>query len=371
LTMIMEIWRLAGTFISCDIVMTILSGATHMLGLTCANAPTLEAKVHFLSRPSSYPHRPDHVSAKETHMSWVFLAGERVFKLKKPVRYSYLDFSTLEARERYCREETRLNRRLAPGVYRGVVPLTCSAPGAMALGGEGEIVDWIVEMQRLPADCMLDVRLKGGRVDEEDISRLAQVLADFYRRAERPPVDPDMPFRHFTRETAENRAVLLCPDLWPDQSRVSALLDQLEAALRRIRPRLQERAQSGCIVDGHGDLRPEHVCLTDPIVIFDCLEFNQDLRLVDPYDELTFLGMECAHLNAAWFGRALIERVAAIMGDTIPHDLLGTYTALHAILRARLSLAHLLDPVPREPQKWVPQARQYLDLAERALASLP
>jgi aminoglycoside phosphotransferase family enzyme len=93
--------------------------------------------------------------------------------------------------------------------------------------------------------------------------------------------------------------------------------------------------------------------------------------LVDPYDELAFLAMECAHLNAAWFGRALIERVAGIMGDAVPHDLLGAYTALHAVLRARLSLAHLLDPVPREPQKWAPQARQYLDLAEQALAPLP
>lgn len=367
--MIMENWRLADTLISCDNATTIPSGATHMFDVTCANAPTLEAKVHFLSSPSSYSHRPDHVIAKETHMSWVFLAGERVFKLKKPVRYSYLDFTTLEARERYCREETRLNRRLAPGVYRGVVPLTCSSTGVMALGGGGGIVDWLVEMQRLPADCMLDVRLKEGRVGKEDIRRLAQVLANFYRRAERPAIDPDMPFRHFTHELAQNRAVLLCPDLWPDQSRASVLLDQLEAALTRIRPRLRERAQSGCIVDGHGDLRPEHVCLTDPIVIFDCLEFNRDLRLVDPYDELTFLGMECAHLNAAWFGGALIERVSEIIGDVIPHDLLDTYTALHAVLRARLSLAHLLDPVPREPQKWAPQARQYLDLGERALAS--
>jgi aminoglycoside phosphotransferase family enzyme len=369
--MIMDIRRLARIFISCDNIITNRSGATHMLGHTCANAPPLETKVQFLSRASSYPHRPDHVLVKETHMSWVFLAGERVFKLKKPVRYSYLDFTTLEARERYCREETRLNRRLAPGVYRGVVPLTCSASGEMTLGGEGEIVEWTIEMQRLPADRMLDVRLKEGRVGEEDVSRLAQVLANFYRHAERPAIDPDMPFRHFTQEIAENRTVLLCSGLWPDQSRVSALLDRLDAALRRIRPRLRERAQSGCIVDGHGDLRPEHVCLTDPIVIFDCLEFNRDLRLVDPYDELTFLGMECAHLNAAWFGRALIERVAGIMGDAIPHDLLGTYTALHAVLRARLSLAHLLDPVPREPQKWAPQARQYLDLAEHALASLP
>jgi len=303
-------------------------------------------------------------------MSWVFLAGERVFKLKKPVRYPYLDFSTLEARERYCREETRLNRRLAPGIYQGVVPLTCSSTGVMALGGEGEIVDWLVEMQRLPADCMLDVRLKEGRVGQEEVGRLAQVLANFYRHAEHPSVDPDMLFRHFTQEIAENRTVLLRPDLWPDVSKASALLDQLDAALGKIRPRLRERSQSGCIVDGHGDLRPEHICLANPIVIFDCLEFNRDLRLVDPYDELAFLAMECAHLNAAWFGRALIERVAELMGDTIPHDLLGTYTALHAVLRARLSLAHLLDPSPREPQKWGPQARQYLDLAERALVSL-
>ncbi|WP_414473884.1 hypothetical protein [Microvirga sp. M2] len=304
-------------------------------------------------------------------MSWIFLAGERVFKLKKPVRYSYLDFATLKARERYCREETRLNRRLAPGVYRGVVPLTCSSTGVMTLGGGGKIVDWVVEMQRLPADCMLDVRLKEGRVGEEDIGRLAEVLANFYRHAEHPAVGPDMLFRHFMHEMAENRAVLLRPDLWSDQSRASMLLDQLEAVLRRISPQLRERAQSGCVVDGHGDLRPEHVCLTDPIVIFDCLEFNRDLRLVDPYDELTFLGMECARLNAAWFGRAVIERVAELMGDKIPHDLLDIYTALHAVLRSRLSLAHLLDPVPREPQKWGPQARQYLDLAEGALASLP
>src|SRR5690606_7899537 len=99
----------------------------------------------------------------------------------------------------------------------------------------------------------------------------------------------------------------------------------------------------GSIVDGHGDLRPEHVCLTDPIVIFDCLEFNRDLRLVDPYDEMAFLGMECAHLNAPWVGAALIGRASRIMGNTVPRDLLGVYTALHAVLRARLSLAHLLD----------------------------
>lgn len=340
-----------------------------MTALTCANAPTLEAKVQFLSRPSSYALRSDHVVAKETHMSWVFLAGERVFKLKKPVRYSYLDFTSLEARERYCREEVRLNLRLAPGIYRGVVPLTCSTSGTMALGGQDEVVDWVVEMQRLPAGLMLDVCLKEGRAGTGDVLRLAHVLADFYRRAEHPSVDPETPFRHFSHEMAENRTVLLRPDLWENRPRAATLLDQLDRALERIRPRLRERTQAGCVVDGHGDLRPEHICLTEPIVIFDCLEFNRDLRLVDPYDELTFLSMECAHLEAPWFGPALTDHVAALMGDVVPRDLLGPYTALHAALRARLSLAHLLDPIPREPRKWAPQAGQYLDLAEQALSS--
>lgn len=344
------------------------TGAYHGPALSPANASLLEAKVGFLRQPSSYPHRPSEVTAKETHMSWVFMAGERVFKLKKPVRYPYLDFTTLEARERFCREEVRLNSRLASGIYRGVVPLTCSPPGGFALNGEGEVVDWLVEMQRLPAEDMLDARVKDGRVDERDVGRIADVLAAFYRSARRPSVDPDMPFQHFTDEMAANRAVLLRAEFLPDQTGIPALLDRVEAALRRARPLLRERAQAGHIVDGHGDLRPEHVCLTDPVVIFDCLEFSPALRLVDPFDEVTFLGMECTRLGASWIGAALVPRIAQLMGETVPQALMPVYDALHALLRARLSLAHLLDPVPREPQKWAPLTRQYLRLAEQALA---
>lgn len=349
------------------------TGAAHTLGLappstSALGTSALEDKIHFLSKPSSYPHGPGQILSKETHMSWIFIAGDRVFKLKKPVHYPYLDFTALEARERYCREESRLNRRLAPGVYRGVLPLIRSTSGALTLAGEGEVVDWLVEMRRLPAECMLDARLKEGSVSEGDVNRLAQVLANFYLSTERPSIDPDMPFQHFTGELAEDRAVLLRSDLLPDQSEMPALLDRVEAALQKVRGHLWERAQSGHIVDGHGDLRPEHVCLTNPIVIFDCLEFSRELRLVDPFDELTFLGMECARLGADWFGRILILRVAELIGEDIPNDLIAVYTALHALLRARLSLAHLLDPLPREPRKWVPLTKQYLDLAEHALA---
>lgn len=333
-----------------------------------AGGPALEDKVRFLAMASTYPRGPKAVTVKETHMSWVFLAGDRVFKLKKPVRYPYLDFSTLEAREHFCREEVRLNRRLAPGVYLGVRPLTRSSTGSLALDGDGDAVDWLVEMRRLPVELMLDVRLKAGLVGEADIKRLAAVLADFYRAAKCPVIDPDLPFMHFTAEMEVNGAILMRPGFLAGQREVEALLSRVRHALEGSRERLAQRVRAGHIVDGHGDLRPEHICLADPVVIFDCLEFNPDLRLVDPFDELSFLGMECACLGATWLGPDLIRRMADRMGETIPHDLIALYTALHAVLRARLSLAHLLDPVPREPAKWMPLAKRYLALADRALS---
>ena len=343
------------------------SDVPHAPSLADEAASALADKVRCLSRPDFFPHRPHAVTPRETHMSWVFMAGDRVFKLKKPVRYPFLDFSTLAAREHFCREEVRLNRRLAPDVYRGVVALTRDPSGELRLGGAGEVVDWLVEMKRLPTGCMLDTRLKEGSLGESDIQRLAEVLAEFYRTAEHPPVDPGAFFLRFVEELEADRVVLTRSDLPMDRARVEAVLARIGTALADVRGHIEERARSGHIVDGHGDLRPEHVCMTEPIVVFDCLEFSRELRLVDPFDDMAFLGMECACLGAPWLGPALASRVAKRLGVEVPHDLLPAYTALHAALRARLSLAHLLDPVPREPAKWAPLARHYLDLAEKAL----
>lgn len=336
-----------------------------------AKIPTLEEKVRFLSQPSAYPGVTSSVVSQETHMSWVFLTQDRAFKLKKPVRYPYLDFRSLDARERYCREEIRLNSRLARGIYLGVRPLKVTQSDVLTLEEDGRVVDWLVEMRRLPADRMLDVLLTTGRLKEQDVERLANVLATFYRNADHPSVEPEKPFLHFVDELAEDRAVLLRSGLPSDSSGVSRLLDRIERALLEVREPLRSRARTGHIVEGHGDLRPEHVCLTDPVVIFDCLEFNRDLRLLDPFDELAFLGMECARLGAPWFGPALLSRVENRLGDCVPDRLIAVYTALHAALRARLSLAHLLDPSPREPWKWAPLAQHYLALADEALAATP
>ena len=350
--------------------MTMNSTAGRDEGADAPSVPVSTAdKVCFLSEPSAYPHSPQDVTLVETHMSFVFLAGERAYKLKKPVRFPFLDFSTLRAREINCREELRLNRRLAAQVYLGIVPLTLSAGNKLSLDGDGAIVDWLVAMRRLPADRMLDRMLIEGRLDDGLIDDLCETLGDFYRRAERSAISPSDYAARFFREQMENRRILTRRDFALDHGRIPHLLDRLDAILTISRPLLEERVRLGHIVDGHGDLRPEHICFADPIAIFDCLEFSSELRQVDPFDELAYLGMESAQLRAPALGPRIIAKVADRLGESSPHQLVSLYTAWRAVLRARLAVAHLLDPVLRRPERWEPLASRYLHLAEQALAA--
>jgi aminoglycoside phosphotransferase family enzyme len=239
----------------------------------------------------------------------------------------------------------------------------------LSIGGAGKIVDWLVVMRRLPADRMLDQLISRKSFDPRQLCRLAERLARFYAGQQSSAIRPEAYVARFTREQVSNRVMLAKID-GERLAGYSPLLDRLDAALTSNRPLLEDRVRSGCIVDGHGDLRPEHICFTDPIVIFDCLEFNDALRQVDPVDELAFLGLECAMLGASSVGPKLIESVSAQLRQTVPKQLVAFYTAFRALLRARLSLAHLADPIVREPEKWRPQADRYAAIAGSALAEL-
>jgi aminoglycoside phosphotransferase family enzyme len=335
--------------------------------------PADTAPLRFLQSPAAHLGHAGAVQAVETietHMSWVFLAGEHVLKMKKPVRYPFLDFSTLAAREFDCREELRLNARLAPGVYLGLMALQ-ERDGGLALVPEsalpaaGRTVDWLVLMRRLPAARMLDRLIAAGQATPGEIDALAGVLADFYRRAPAAGVTPPEHVARFQREQAINRELLLHPAFGLPGA--AAALDALDVALARHAPLLLARAAGGHVVDGHGDLRPEHVCLLQPPVVIDALEFNAALRAVDPFEELAFLGLECEMAGAAWIGPRLLAACAAALGNAPPATLLHLYVAYRAQLRARLALAHLLEPQPRTPLKWTPLAQRYL---QRSLAAL-
>jgi aminoglycoside phosphotransferase family enzyme len=319
-------------------------------------------KVAFLSRPEAYPHPAREVMRRETHMSWIFLAGEKVYKLKKPVRFPYLDFSTLVRREAACRAELALNRRLAPDVYQDVVALTQSA-GGLALGGSGEPVDWLVVMRRLDESETLDHALAARQLSTWQLDRLIATLVGFYRRAAGIVVSADLHLANWHRSLAYNRRVLLDPHLGVP----AGLVRQADRAQRRFlserRWLLAERVNGRHIVDGHGDLRPEHIWLGDPVRIIDCLEFNPSLRAVDPFDEVAFLCLECERLGGGWASNYIKRRAMQGLRDHLSEELFTFYRCYRATLRARLAIAHLLETNPRTPEKWPRLARTYLRLA--------
>jgi len=335
-----------------------------------ANDVSLRDKVAFLSSARAYSGFAGEVDVVETHMAWVFLVGERVYKLKKPVEYTHRDCHFLGDREMLCHEEVRLNRRLAPDVYLGVAALRLEDHGGLVLQGEGPVVDWLVVMKRLPEHLMLDVALSRGDVTRDRILRVGRRLATFYQGLEPVEMSVDTYLKRFQRELDRNREVIADRQFSVAGDGVASMVERLDRLLEEAPELLGNRPRQGRIVEGHGDLRPEHVCLSDPPVIIDCLEFSRPLRLVDPFDELCFLGLECQRLGAAWIGECLVSECADILQDRPDRRLLAFYTAYRACLRARLSLAHLLEPNPRTPDKWEPRAREYLALGLRACREL-
>ena len=312
----------------------------------------------------------DRIDLKETHKSWVFLVGDEVYKLKKPIRNHLQDLTTLAAREANARNEVRLNRRLAPDVYLGVAAVTRSRNGGIEINGKGAVVDWLVHMRRVPEEFMLDQMIMGGHVPTERVDAFIDLMTSFYQRLPSAGLSPRDYIEHFEREQSENRRILTMPQVPLDPNEVTAPLDAFDEGRGHVRELLEKRASEGKIVEGHGDLRPEHVCLNDPPVIIDCLEFNLGLRLIDPHDELGYLGLECGLLGASWIGERLTTGYAQRAHDECPKQLLSFYAAYRAFLRARLCLAHLLDPGPQDANKWINKAQNYLAVAQHHVLSL-
>jgi uncharacterized protein len=325
----------------------------------------LQSKVDFLQRPQSYPDRPAHVQAIETHMSWVFLTEKFAYKLKKQVHLPFLDFSTLSARKRACDESLRLNRRLAGDVYIGVVALCRRDGGELSLEGDGEPVEWLEKMRRLPADSMLDRAIAAGTVSAQQVRRFTQVLAAFFRDAPVEPIEPDDYRARLLQNIDENLSALMEPTWQLSLPRLIALHDAQRRALDRHAALFDARVAQRHVVEGHGDLRPEHVCLLDPPVIIDCLEFNRSLRILDVADELAYLTLECENLGAPWIGPLVFDAYAAESGDRTPPPLIGFYKAHRALLRAKLAVWHLRDQPESTHARWRKRTLGYLALAEQ------
>ena len=320
----------------------------------------------FLRSPGLYPDAPKVVVVKETHMSWVFVTDEYAYKLKKAIRFDDLDLATSVLRRRGCEEEVRLNRRLAPGVYLGVSAITRTPAGTLALDGKGRSIDWVVRMRRLPPERMLDALIEERRArgEEGNIRVVARYLARFFAAARPEAVSPRNYCTRLERGVREDVRALLAPRYGLSRARLETLARAQLQLLDRNPPLFERRVQAGRIVEGHGDLRPEHICVRGQGAIIDCLEFSRDLRVLDPLDELAFLALECERLGDARVGQWFLDEYSDVTGDEAPAALLHFYRVYRALRRANIAVRHLDDPTMRDPERFAARARQYLELVE-------
>ncbi len=303
-----------------------------------------------LESPAAYPSPASTVEVIETHLSRLYFVGERVFKVKKAVDLGFVDFTTLEKRRHACEEEVRLNRRLAPGVYRGVLPVVRDATGRVHVGGAGEPIEYAVEMERLPAAQMLDRKLERGEIDSECLDRIVALLVDFHAGAERGPrIDalaaPDVVAKQVSENLDESEAAARRLDALGESTapclppRLAAHLRGAFARFARVeRARFERRIAQRRIVEGHGDLHAGNLCvLPDRLVAFDRIEFSLAFRCLDVAADLAFLLMDLDRLGFPAFGRDLARRYAQRAGDPDLEAMLGFYKAHRACVRGKVA----------------------------------
>jgi aminoglycoside phosphotransferase family enzyme len=331
----------------------------------------LSEKITFLRQPEIYAEPTQGIEVRETHMSWVFLTDRQVYKLKKPVCYPFLDYSTLEQRKRMCEQEVVLNRRLAAWVYSGTVALVRDSGGRLSLWPDGiaredTVVEWLVQMVRLSDGLMLDNAIRAGNVQAPAVERTAVHLAAFFRRATPAPLATPTLLKRFSEAVTVNADFIIASGI--PERKIAGIRRTLLSFLDARATVLADRVENGRIIEGHGDLRPEHVFLGYPPAVIDCIEFSPELRQIDPLEELAFLWMECIRLRGGQWGERFLQIYLKDCEDNAPDELLWFYMSLRAWLRVRLTLGHLKDSSEQKP--WFQKADEYLDLADRFSARL-
>lgn len=320
--------------------------------------------VTFLLNPDSYPDHPE-VKAIETHMSWIFLAGQFAYKMKKTIVYDHLDYSTLAARHHCCEEELRLNRRFSTGLYLELVPLTADRQGQLSLHGAGRTVEWLIKMRRLPAERMMDCRLRHHNVLPDEVRKVAELLSRFYLHCAPAEISAAQYRQQLMQNIdATENALMHFSTVLPQES-IRHIGARLRAMVQLQSKRFDDRIRTGKIIEGHADLRPEHICLEAEPVIFDCLEFSQKLRVLDAADDLGFLALECERLGFPGISSTLLSIYISQTGDHVPDVLLHFYKAYRAFVRAKIAIWHHREAQYRRSPQWIRQAEQYLSLASR------
>lgn len=325
--------------------------------------------IEFLANPKSYAHVPNEVRLVETHASWVFLASPYAFKIKKPVNLGFLDFTTLDLRRADCERELELNRRLAGEIYLGVVPV-CDSGGKLHLGGEGEVLEWVVKMREMDPKCFLSRLISAERPSLTDMERLISRLHEFYRDQRPLPAEASSEAARRTRQSVHDNFVMLRPFLDSEISaRSLAAIERYAVTFEGRHVRLfSSRVDNGWFRDCHGDLHLEHIHLTlERVDIYDCIEFNNAFRFIDVSSDLAFLAMDLDFNCRPDLARHVVERFATLLHDKGLRILNDYYKCYRACVRAKVECLRSTSETLSEEEKRYSfgRARRYVQLALR------
>jgi len=321
-----------------------------------------------LLNPEIYPDHPRAIKFIETHISLLFLTGNYVYKVKKPVDFGFLDFTSLEKRKYFCEQEVTLNRRLSPNIYLGVVRITKEGKQIM-LGGKGELVEFAVMMKQIPEDFLMDKLLEKKQVTPKMIEAVSEKLVRFYfaaetndliksfARPERIKQDTDENFD----QTEKYIETTISKEIYEEvRNRTNHFFKTNEAIFH-------QRITSDQIRDCHGDLRLEHIFWGEEISIFDCIEFNERFRYTDVAADIGFLAMDLDYHGRQDLSEHLVRAFIGESGDQELIEVLDFYKCYRAYVRGKVESFRLDDPhIPEEEKKEAQKrAQKYFSLAHR------
>src|SRR3989338_2666591 len=322
--------------------------------------------IKFMLNSDTYPFKPEKVDMLQTHISYLFIAGEYVYKIKKPVNFGSIDYSTLEKRKFYCGQEIRLNSRLSPEIYLGISHIV-SDKGIFSLNGKGEIEEYAVRMKRLPENMMMDRMIFDKRIDMAIITKIANKIAAFHQSAD---VNSDISkfgdIEIILKNVNEN---FLQTDKFIGisltQDEYNLIKDFSYKFIVHNKSILKKRVAENKIKDCHGDLRTEHICISDKIYIFDSIEFNDRFRCADVASEVAFLAMDLDFLGEGILSKYFVNSYIEISGDTDIYKVINFYKCYRAYVRGKVESFKLNDPniQPKEKEKSLNSARGHFKLA--------